>query len=119
MADPRPLNRSELAKFLPDQRAIRAFEKLFELIPSDLEDLLMLSQSALLALQAVRGEVTSLKREVTDLEVELNALTNYRRETLALKSQLESLKQELQAAGRGPNLDPLIKRIELLETLEG
>ena len=35
MADPRPLTRSELAKFLPDQRAIRAFEKLFDLVPDE------------------------------------------------------------------------------------
>ncbi len=36
MADPRPLTRDELAAFLPSQRAIRAFEKLFELIPDTL-----------------------------------------------------------------------------------
>ena len=36
MAYPRPLTREELAKFLPDQRSIRAFEKLFSLIPDDL-----------------------------------------------------------------------------------
>tara|TARA_R110000744_G_C19371646_1_gene562801 strand:- start:32081 stop:32512 length:432 start_codon:yes stop_codon:yes gene_type:complete len=35
MADPRPLTRNELAKFLPDQRSIRAFEKLFDLIPNE------------------------------------------------------------------------------------
>ncbi len=34
MADPRPITREELAKFLPNQRAIRAFEKLFDLVPS-------------------------------------------------------------------------------------
>jgi hypothetical protein len=37
--DPRPLTRAELAQFLPNQRAIRAFEKLFDLIPPDLIDL--------------------------------------------------------------------------------
>lgn len=42
MADPRPLTRDELAKFLPNQRAIRAFEKLFDLIPNDLESLAIL-----------------------------------------------------------------------------
>lgn len=40
MADPRPLTRKELAEFLPNQRAIRAFEKLFDLIPADLIELL-------------------------------------------------------------------------------
>lgn len=36
MADPRPPSRAELAQFLPDQRTIRAFEKLFELVPDDI-----------------------------------------------------------------------------------
>lgn len=31
--DPRPPTRKELARFLPDQRTIKAFEKLFELVP--------------------------------------------------------------------------------------
>lgn len=35
MADPRPLTRNELAEFLPSQRAIRAFEKLFDLVPDE------------------------------------------------------------------------------------
>ena len=40
MADPRPLTRKELARFLPDQRSIRAFERLFDLIPDELVTLL-------------------------------------------------------------------------------
>ena len=38
MSDPKPLTRKELAEFLPTQRAIRAFEKLFDLIPSSFDD---------------------------------------------------------------------------------
>jgi hypothetical protein len=37
MSDPKPLTRNELAEFLPSQRAIKAFEKLFDLIPSSLD----------------------------------------------------------------------------------
>lgn len=37
--DPRPLTRKELASFLPNMRAVRAFEKLFEIIPPDINDL--------------------------------------------------------------------------------
>lgn len=37
MIDPKPLTRKELSEFLPSQRAIRAFEKLFDLIPSSLD----------------------------------------------------------------------------------
>lgn len=40
MADPRAPTRADLAKFLPDQRTIRAFEKLFELIPDDFTQLI-------------------------------------------------------------------------------
>lgn len=39
MSDPKPLTRKELAEFLPTQRAIKAFEKLFDLVPSSFEDL--------------------------------------------------------------------------------
>jgi hypothetical protein len=39
MADPRPPTREELARFLPNQRAIRAFEKLFDLVPSKFIDI--------------------------------------------------------------------------------
>lgn len=46
MADPRPLTRDELAQFLPTQRAIRAFEQLFRLIPTDLVDVLNQAISA-------------------------------------------------------------------------
>ena len=46
MADPRPITREDLAKFLPNQRAIRAFEKLFDLIPSELENQSTLAQEA-------------------------------------------------------------------------
>lgn len=46
MADPRPLTRNDLAEFLPSQRAIRAFEKLFELIPSSLDTNALLIQEA-------------------------------------------------------------------------
>ena len=42
MANPRPLTREELAKFLPDQRSIRAFEQLFAIIPGDLIILIQL-----------------------------------------------------------------------------
>lgn len=36
MAKPIPLTRQDLAKFLPDQRSIRAFEQLFDVVPADI-----------------------------------------------------------------------------------
>lgn len=42
--DPVVPTRADLAKFLPDQRSIRAFEKLFQLIPTDLLMLIIQSE---------------------------------------------------------------------------
>lgn len=45
--DPRPLTRGEIAKIVGDNpRAIRAFERLFELIPPDLLELFTLVEEA-------------------------------------------------------------------------
>lgn len=44
--DPRPLTRKELAEFLPSQRAIRAFEKLFDIIPGDIIELFIQIEAA-------------------------------------------------------------------------
>jgi len=50
MADPKPLTRDQLAKFLPDHEAVRRFERLFavagDLTPSDVATLYRLSQEA-------------------------------------------------------------------------
>ena len=50
MADPKPLSREQLAKFLPNNEAIRRFERLFaqagDLLPTDVETLFRLSQEA-------------------------------------------------------------------------
>lgn len=43
---PYKITRNELAQFLPSQRAIRAFEQLFELIPSSLNDSATLIEEA-------------------------------------------------------------------------
>ena len=50
MADPRPLTRDQLAKFLPDAEAIKRFERLFsvagDLTPTDVATLYRLTQEA-------------------------------------------------------------------------
>ncbi len=38
MSDPKSLTRNELAKFLPNQRAIRAFEELFKVVPAEVDN---------------------------------------------------------------------------------
>lgn len=50
MADPKPLTRDQLAKFLPSHESVRAFEKLFQMVgetlPEGIETLIRLSQEA-------------------------------------------------------------------------
>lgn len=73
MTDPKPLTRDELAKFLPNQRAIRAFEKLFDLIPDDLESLTVLIQEssldASIANARAQQAIDLLARLVTAVEM--------------------------------------------------
>lgn len=67
MADPRPPSRAELAQFLPDQRTIRAFEKLFELIPDDIfrliDDALVTAGNA----SATSNEAIAAIQRLTDV----------------------------------------------------
>lgn len=67
MADPKPLTRDQLAKFLPDQEAIRKFERLFQvagdLTPTDVATLYRLAQEA--AVEA--GTANSKAQSVLDL----------------------------------------------------
>lgn len=70
LKDPRALTRSELAKFLPNQRAIKAFEKLFDSVPSGFNISSELIQEALIdagiadtkATQAIDGLVSTTRR---------------------------------------------------------
>ena len=64
--DPSPITRQELAQFLPSQRAIRAFEKLFDLIPNTLESNEFASGNALSAAQEA---IDSINRLSTALEL--------------------------------------------------
>jgi hypothetical protein len=73
MANPRPLTREELAKFLPDQRSIRAFEQLFEIIPGDLITLVKLIEEvgidAVSAMAKAESNSASLSRIAEALEL--------------------------------------------------
>lgn len=93
--DIRPLTRRELQEFLPSQRAVRAFENLFSLVPTDLEELLIISESALSSSTALKAENTKLRQEIDELRADLLRLQ------------------------RMVNFDGLIKRVEILETLQG
>lgn len=77
MADPKALSRDQLAKFLPDNEAIRRFERLFavagDLLPADVATLYRLSQEASIdaGLASTRASEAqdSLQRIARSLEV--------------------------------------------------
>lgn len=64
--DPSQLTRQELAQFLPSQRAIRAFEKLFDLIPSTIDSN---DTSSGTALSTAQEAIDSINRLSTALEL--------------------------------------------------
>ena len=73
MANPRPLTRDELAKFLPDQRSIRAFEQLFAIVPGDIIALTKLIEEvgieAVSAMARAESNSESLSRIAEALEM--------------------------------------------------
>lgn len=77
MADPKPLSREQLAKFLPDNDSIRRFERMFqqagELLPADVATLFRLSQEASIDAGLANSKAVeasdSLQRIARSLEV--------------------------------------------------
>ena len=51
MTGPNKITRNELAQFLPSQRAIRAFEQLFDLVPSSIDVNTVLIEEASISAQ--------------------------------------------------------------------
>lgn len=73
MDGPSKITRNELAKFLPSQRAIRAFEQLFDLIPSSLDtNATLIEEASINAQNAVSvavQAVSSINRLADALEL--------------------------------------------------
>lgn len=74
--DPRPLTRAELAKFLPNQRAIRAFEKLFDLIPPDLIELFSQVEAASLDAGTAHSKTNEALSQLSRIANALELLTS-------------------------------------------
>lgn len=73
--DPRPLTRKELAEFLPNQRAIRAFEKLFDLIPADLVELQIAISEAMLSALDAAAKADAALYDARVISVQVGAYT--------------------------------------------
>jgi hypothetical protein len=106
MADgPYKITRAELAKFLPSQRAIRAFEQLFDLIPGNLNSLTIKlgeveidTGTAIAAADAVAGATDRLSDVVKQLIITVNQLSNALNQLTILVNQLSVVIDYLQLA---------------------
>ena len=74
MSEPKPLTRKELAEFLPSQRAIRAFEKSFEIIPQSIDDSVLLSSSATPQINAIIGLLSEISEKLDLLVIQDNQI---------------------------------------------
>lgn len=73
--DPRPLTRKELARILgDDQRAIRAFEKLFDLVPGEFNTQLALIEETLVESGTASAQATDALSRLAALAGQLQAL---------------------------------------------
>lgn len=117
MAKPKPLTRKELAEFLPNLRAIRTFEQLFNVVPADVTQLFLFVESALLQIESLATEVEHLRQKQYSLELAILTLNNGP-DPSELQKRIELIESWLNTPNT-INLDPLTKRVEILETLQG
>ena len=106
--DPSPITRQELAQFLPSQRAIRAFEKLFDLIPNTLESNEFASGNALSAAQEA---IDSINRLSTALELlatapEVSGAVGNDVAEQAPDARIDDLAQQVALLSQAPPLEP-------------
>lgn len=106
--DPSQLTRQELAQFLPSQRAIRAFEKLFDLIPSTIDSNDIASGNALStaqeAIDSINRLSTALELLATAPEVS-DAVTDDVVEQ-APDARIDDLAQQVALLSQAPPLEP-------------
>lgn len=105
MSDPSSLSRDILKDFLPNPRAIRAFESLINQVGVKIPT----------QINVVVANIETLQNDISTLNDALTALT-------ATVNNLSDTVTELQSilyGARRVNLDPLIKRIEYLENKVG
>ncbi len=104
--DPRALIRKDLTKFLPNQRAVRAFEKLFELVPSALNEALEQSGDS-----SISSKVAAISQLLEEAEKQLHGGLNSSR-FAALLQRIEYLENDSRI---DPRTTDLLNRIEEIE----
>jgi hypothetical protein len=112
MADPKPLSRDQLAKFLPDAEAIKRFERLFavagDLTPADVATLYRLAQEASISSSTAQASAQSaldqLGQIVQDAAINAGAADGKATQALDL---LERIAQSLELLSVAPPNQPV------------
>ncbi len=141
--NPRKPTRAELALFLPDQRSIRAFEKIFDLLPTDIDEVLIIAEIALdnanqlktktndlqnkvFQLEAerkqsaaIKAELDRTRRKLFELESKIDGWLYLKTENAILKKRLDQMEAQVVMSEKKRNLQSIIQRIENIEALEG
>lgn len=118
MTDPRPITRDQLAKFLPSPAAVRAFERLFNVvgvtIPENLDEI----EASVIVVQndigAIEADIVVIESAIDEIE---SLIASQRRPN---ETQTNNRIGDAEAAvHRRENLQPLIARIEAIEAFVG
>lgn len=112
--DPRPPTREDLAKFLPNKRTIRAFEKLFELVPNEIISI----QEKIEIVEIVSSGNEALANANTGALAELTkALNGLASMPPGFVAELHETKKALEGLALTPQ--QLANLVELKKTIEG
>ena len=106
--DPSQLTRQELAQFLPSQRAIRAFEKIFDIIPNVVDSNEFTSGNALATAQEA---IDSINRLSTALELlatapEVSGTVTSDVAEQSSDTRVDDLVQQVALLSQAPPLEP-------------
>lgn len=117
MADPRPLSRDQLAKFLPDAKAVKRFERLFavagDLTPTDVSTLYRLTQEASIVADSSMAGVASALAQILELAQRsaINESTADSKATAALALASQLARQLEAALVAPPPAEPYLERM--------
>jgi hypothetical protein len=116
MADPRPLRRDQLAKFLPDEETIRRFERLFQKagadIPQDVTNVEIDANNALSLANTALEQLEDL-REYVDNNLNNSQAIEALQEIEALKNIVLTITEQNENDYQNKKIDELILRFSM------